>query len=277
LENKTIALPELETLTNTSIAEVNGVQQFNVEITGVNGQTDNDQSNDSRQSNFVAAPFWPSTITVKMKTSNLGANGYFNQGPADVSWEITDMDGTIIDSRTNADVATQYEDDVELPETGFYKLKLTSTNCFGLNWWVLNQSYPIYESGSLKVLKPSGGNLQMNNYTYTGTPRDDWGCSYTQYFSIEKDPAAGVEDFAVSSFKVYPNPAREIVNIAINGEFNPPYKLKLVDLQGRVIYQATGKKKHLQIPVNQFSEGLYILTFENSKNETQSQRVIIGQ
>ena len=124
LEKEVIEFPNLTTLTNISIEQLEGLQQFNVEILTVNGQTDGNSENNLKSSEFETAPNWPSNLVARLQTSNLGANGYLDQSPTDVSWEITDMDGNVIASRTNADVSTLYNDEVEITEPGFYKLKL---------------------------------------------------------------------------------------------------------------------------------------------------------
>src|SRR5699024_2803505 len=127
-KSTTITLPVLDDLTNLSLEETEGKQSFNALITAVNGDDDDESDNNAMNSNFVVAPKWPSTIFVKMKTSNVGANGYLGATPTDVSWKITNMDGQVIESRTDAQSGTQYNDQVAFTETGFYKLTLTSEN-----------------------------------------------------------------------------------------------------------------------------------------------------
>lgn len=276
LTNKTIDLPELESLTDVSLAEEDSPQQFEVTITSVNTQEDSDESNNFMSSNFEVTPKWSSTIIVKMKTSSLGANGSFNSSPADVSWEITDMEGNVVASRTNADVKTSYKDTVSFIDSGFYKLKLTSVNCFGLHWWVLDQGYPpqYYQAGNFKVTDPGGTNLPLHNYTYSGTEHDDWGCSYTQYFSVNAEDV-GVEKVSASTLKVYPIPAESQLNIDITEDFNPPYEIRLINILGETVYQTTATENHTGISVDQFSEGLYFLHLESNNHQKQIKKVLI--
>ena len=275
LEKEIIELPELHTLTNISIEQLQGEQLFDVQILTVNNQADGNADNNLRTSEFVTAPNWPSTIVARLQTSNLGANGYFNQSPTDVSWEITDMEGNVVASRTNADVSTLYNDEVEIDEPGFYKLKLNALFCYGLNWWVLDQSYPIYQAGYFRVTDQSNTNLPMNNYTYSGTPHDDWGCSYTQYFSVGMETLS-TEKEELMSFTIYPNPAKDFININFSESFNEDYKIELIDIQGRKVYESSTQLQTNQIPVAQLTNGLYLLMLKNSSGAKRIEKVMIS-
>ncbi len=274
----TIVLSPLEALTNLSLAETQGTQKFQVNITAVNSQTDDDGSNDTRSSVFEVTPKWPYSITVKMKTNNIGSDGYLNSNPADVSWKILDMQGNIVASRVNANTATLYTDNVTFTKSGFYKFKLTSVNCFGLHWWAFSQGIPAYQGGNLRILDANGNSIPMHNYTY-GTyiygEHDDWGCEYVQYFSV--DVSAGVETVAPTSFKVYPIPAKEQLNIDFEQNFEPPYQIRLINILGKTVYQTTTQKTHVQIPVTSLEAGVYFLHFQHDNHQKQVQKVLIGK
>jgi hypothetical protein len=277
LEETTIELPALADITNMSIAGTPGPHEFEVDITGVNGQTDDDSTNNSLVSDFELAPVWPGDIRVKMKTNNLSSTGSFNANPADVSWEITDMAGNVVASRTNANHSTQYDDLVSLPAAGFYKLKLTSANCLGLYWWAIDAQYPIYEPGNFRVTTLSETNLPMNNYTYSGTPHDDWGCEYVQYFTVAAAGTAGVEDMVHNeSIRVYPNPADDYFNIEVMG-IAPPYDIQLVDITGKSVYQTIAEQQNIQIPTRQLSSGVYMLVFTDGENQKRVEKVVIAR
>ena len=180
-----IALPELPALTNLSLNYATGSYGFTAEIVQVNGQTDADQSNDTITSKFSVAPTWSSTFLVKLQTSSIGANGNLGQNPADASWQITDQNNNIVASRTNANVTTTYYDTVTLNSSGYYTLTVSTSQCYGLNWWALaGQSG--YSAGSFKVIDYTNGNanipLNGNNGT-NSTYHDDFGCGFTQYFT----------------------------------------------------------------------------------------------
>ena len=274
LEKEVIEFPNLTTLTNISIEQLEGLQQFNVEILTVNGQTDGNSENNLKSSEFETAPNWPSNLVARLQTSNLGANGYFNQSPTDVSWEITDMDGNVIASRTNADVSTLYNDEVEITEPGFYKLKLNALFCYGLNWWVL-ENYPAYQAGYFRMTDQNDTNLPLNNYTYSGTPHDDWGCSYTQYFSVGEETLE-IEKQELMTFNIYPNPAKNFINVNFPENLGEAYKIELVDIHGRKVYESSTQIQNNEIPVAQLANGLYVLVLKNESGAKRIEKVMIS-
>tara|TARA_B100001765_G_scaffold184558_1_gene128912 strand:- start:3421 stop:5298 length:1878 start_codon:yes stop_codon:yes gene_type:complete len=274
LEKEVIEFPNLTTLTNISIEQLEGLQQFNVEILTVNGQTDGNSENNLKSSEFETAPNWPSNLVARLQTSNLGANGYLDQSPTDVSWEITDMDGNVIASRTNADVSTLYNDEVEITEPGFYKLKLNALFCYGLNWWVLG-NYPEYQAGYFRMTDQNDTNLPLNNYTYSGTPHDDWGCSYTQYFSVGEETLE-IEKQELMTFNIYPNPAKNFINVNFPENLGEAYKIELVDIHGRKVYESSTQTQNNEIPVAQLANGLYVLVLKNESGAKRIEKVMIS-
>ena len=230
--------------------------------------------NNLKSSEFETAPNWPSNLVARLQTSNLGANGYLDQSPTDVSWEITDMDGNVIASRTNADVSTLYNDEVEITEPGFYKLKLNALFCYGLNWWVLG-NYPEYQAGYFRMTDQNDTNLPLNNYTYSGTPHDDWGCSYTQYFSVGEETLE-IEKQELMTFNIYPNPAKNFINVNFPENLGEAYKIELVDIHGRKVYESSTQTQNNEIPVAQLANGLYVLVLKNESGAKRIEKVMIS-
>ena len=181
----TISLPALTGLTSLSLNSAIGNYQFIAQIQQVNGQTDNDQSNDTLTSNFTVAPTWPSSFVVKLSTNSWGANGNLGSNPSAASWQLTDMNNNILASRTNTNITTTYYDTVTLNSVGFYSLTVSTTHCTGLSWWADAQAYgSSYTAGSFSVLDYNNGNASLPlNGDYTGSYHDDFGCGFTQYFT----------------------------------------------------------------------------------------------
>jgi len=275
-EEKEIKLTALEALKDISLNEESGNLMFEVEIISVNGQEDEDENNNYLSSNFSPAPLWPSQIILKLKTGSKIANGFLsNFGASDISWEIKDMQDNIVESRTNTMVNSEYFDTIALPETGFYKLKIKNENCFGLNWWPF-MGVQNYNQGFFRVTKLNGSNLPMKNYTYTGTAHDDWGCSYTQYFSTDVD-LQNVDIIAKAQIKLYPNPAKDFLYIDLGKGLSAPFKVRLVDIQGRNVYENKLTENQVEIPVQNLNNGLYILIFEDNNQNKFIEKVVIGE
>ena len=185
LTDTAITLPAIHALTNLSLNSATGTHTFAAQILQVNGVTDNDQSNDTLTSQFVIAPKWPYELRIKLITSSLDANGGVGGSPADASWQITDENGNVVASRTNANVTTTYYDTVKLNPSGFYALTVTTSQCYGLSWWALPGNLPGYTAGSFAVQNMLSGNavLALNGTSNSGQYLDDFGCGFTQYFT----------------------------------------------------------------------------------------------
>ena len=183
LTDSTIKLPALPAITNLSLASATGQYGFVAQLLKVNGQIDEDASNNTLTSTFSIAPVWPFQFAVNMTTSTLDASGGIGGSPADASWQITDEHGVVVASRTNNAVHTSYKDTVSLVASGFYTLSVTTTQCYGLKWWALG-GQPGYTSGSI-VVRDYNNNLNLNvsGSTYTGQYHDDFGCGFVQYFT----------------------------------------------------------------------------------------------
>lgn len=269
-----ITLASLDALTELSLEEATGTHQFEVEITAVNGDEDDDLTNNKLRSSFVSAPSWPAKIVVDLKTGSKVANNYiFNTGASDISWDIKDMEGNVVAERNGLLVKKDYVDEVEFEEAGFYKFTIRNSNCFGLYWWPFGQSSS-YTAGFLKIKDANGTILPMNNYKHSGTAHDDWGCVYTQYFST--DAVMNVEQVQNPELVVYPNPAKELVNVQLKGNLTAPYQVNLVDIQGRSVYETQLSEDHLQIPVHQLNKGLYMLVLRDAQQNKYIEKVIVG-
>jgi hypothetical protein len=184
LTDTIISLPAIAALTNLSLNAATGTHTFIAQIQQVNGQADDDHSNDTLTSQFLVAPKWPYKLRIKLLTSSIGADGNFGDNPADASWQITDANGNVVASRTNANITTTYYDTVTLQSSNFYTLSVSTSQCYGLNWWAL-AGQTGYTAGSFAAQNMLSGNavLTLNGTTNSGEFMDDFGCGFTQYFT----------------------------------------------------------------------------------------------
>lgn len=276
LEERHIDLEALAALEEMSAEGLNGVYSFKVKIVSVNGTTDEDATNNMMKSDFVVAPNYPAYMIVDFKTSNIGANGALNGNPADGSWKITDASGNMVFERTNNSPATEYTDTIAFTEAGFYKLTITTSDCGGLNWWAYSGGLSGYKSGHFKLKNGTGTLIPMKDYKYAGQQRDDFGCEFTQYFSISEE-GLGINDFEMegAKIKVYPNPATAVLNVElenISGEGT----VSLINMMGQVVYDRKVKESQLTIPTENLSAGIYTFLYSNAGRQ-YSDKIIIAE
>ncbi len=74
-------------------------------------------------------------------------------------------------------------------------------------------------------------------------------------------------------FKIYPNPAKQFLNIQINS-FEPGSKLTITDVSGKMIFTTIIGNKLTIIDTRTFAKGVYFLTLQN-KIKSLSKKIII--
>lgn len=132
------------------------------------------------------------------------------------------------------------------------------------------------------------GNLQIFNfpdlkaesgYSYIklvglGNSIDNW--NYISEFRIFGYPQIFSSDYEDQIVKVYPNPAREIVNIRIDdAEFNPDF-IRILTLNGKVMYSDIVDPliRDFQVPVN-FTNGIYIVQMGMGNITMFTQKLVV--
>ncbi len=79
--------------------------------------------------------------------------------------------------------------------------------------------------------------------------------------TLEAAPAE--ETFSENSLRIYPNPAREQINVSLGDNENQVTRISLHDLSGRILYQLpVNGESELNIPRGNLQEGIYFLRLE---------------
>jgi hypothetical protein len=278
LTDAVITLGALNTLTNMSLDSItNGIYQFNVKIIAVNGVVDEDTTNNHFKTHFIVAPKWNSTVVFTMKTNTEGIGGV-GSGNSETSWQITDMDGNVVAERINCELSTEYKDTISFSMAGFYKLTINDLGCDGLHWWLWD-ALPEYgiTPGNFTVRNlGSSANIPMSGYTYTGTYRHDFGCSFTHYFTTE-DNATSVNELNkyFYSLQVFPNPAENSLNIKLNGFNNVNGTVTILDALGQTVLENKINTNQFQLNVSALKSGIYNVIFIDSNQSRLQNRIVI--
>jgi hypothetical protein len=258
LENATIELDEcaaLKTATGTD-------NHFIVTILEVNGQADDDATDDVLHSYFDAAPVWTGKILIEMQTNNST-----NAGLSESSWKIVDVDGNIIAQRANNAPNTYYADTVRLGSSS-YQLIVEDAGCDGMKWW----ANPSGGTGFILVSSLNDGNV----YDLKGYFGGDFGCGFKQYFTI--DPATAVINHQQQNktINIFPNPAKSDITIALDGFNTINGNIQIVDAVGKVVYQEAITQSRKNISVATLSGGIYFVKFiDASQQKLPIQKLVI--
>ncbi len=259
LAEQEIDLPELWDL-RIATGTNNG---FYVKVLEVNGQADEDVSNNELHTLFDAAPVWNVHLRISMTTNGSVANGF-----SETSWVIYDNNDNVVAQRINNAPGTTYNDTLELgPAT--YRLEVTDAGCDGVNWW----AYQFYQPN------PGVGNVFVRNMAsliplpLKGYYGGDFGCGFTQYFRTEWP--AGVQDVSTTAgMEVFPNPAKETVSVQLSGLPVFEGTIEMVDVTGRIVLsqQSTGAVQELNVA--HLTNGVYSVVYRHKDGKTHRRLMI---
>ncbi len=233
-------LPEFRTLTGNA-------NTFSVRIMQANNATDADSTNNRMTSTFTAIPTWTPGLRIVMKSNNVGG---------ETGWKIFSSDGTLMASETGPAAATVYTDTVQL-QPGCYRMEVSDAGCDGLAWW----ANPAAGTGNLNVYRLGGTPL-----TLTGYFGGDFGCGFTQYFTVAGTEASVQEVGSGShaAMQAVPNPASSSVQLVLSGLDDFKGTLVAVDALGRIVHSAAVTASETTLDVSQWPVGVYTLTFRTT-------------
>jgi hypothetical protein len=84
----------------------------------------------------------------------------------------------------------------------------------------------------------------------------------------------GIEDNALNTFALYPNPANSVINLRVDGVDLSEYTVSISDMLGRLVYNSKLSSNNNAINIGSFSEGVYNMTISNGTQNTITKRFI---
>jgi hypothetical protein len=91
--------------------------------------------------------------------------------------------------------------------------------------------------------------------------------------------AIGINEFKnfENNISIYPQPAKEVLNISSNSFYGKEVIVKVYDITGKLMSneKVVPSNDKTQLQISNLSDGVYILQIKNSKNETAVKRLII--
>ena len=145
----------------------------------------------------------------------------------------------------------------------------------GIDGWIIENIGPI---GS-QYLFPTGRNC--NDSTVICFEQQSFKCYQDSLIGLFNPSAidceyllnhVGVEETKNQTFRIFPNPTSDFVNIEFKG--TGKYELTLFDQNGKIIISKKLTKKKERINLAGFSHGVYTLRIENDKRDITIERII---
>lgn len=105
--------------------------------------------------------------------------------------------------------------------------------------------------------------LMTTGNAFTLRFRSDSITTRTGYSLVWSCPTAATEEIVLQDILIYPNPARDFLNISLQNQIQGPWSIFLYDTNGRLLKSMQSRKSdYLAMPVGEFRPGLYLLKIQ---------------
>jgi hypothetical protein len=228
--------------------EVDTEATYSVEIQSVNGGA------------IHYAPFGTAEVgNIFMANTaehvNLQVNVYTDNYPTEIRWRIKDSNGTIIANAgpyqgpTNGggpDANTTKTHNISVAPSECYTIELLDS--YGDGWGLASSAQnntpgvEVLREGNSIVFVDGSGSFSNNN-------------PLIRPAAFKTAATLGVENVEVTEFSVYPNPSTGIFNINTSEMVN----IKVVDITGKVVYQAQNVDNNGVVNLSSLQKGVYLM------------------
>ena len=95
---------------------------------------------------------------------------------------------------------------------------------------------------------------------------------------LRKVPAVvdGINEMELTQFSVYPNPAKDVINLSFEGNTNELYNLTILSSLGKLVYsqeyQSISGKNEIKIDLNELAEGNYLISIDKENEHILTNR-----
>lgn len=233
------------------LPEINfaGSNEVTVEAVELNGDKEDKYTFDNKFIYDVVTPYVipnDGILRFQLKTSE----------PENFSIDIVNDEGTVVETLTFDKAGSVLKKDYTLPEYGCYRIVLKNSQGNGIGnstsfWGILDS-----KKGKIAVAEP-GEKLFRNEY----------------YVEVLFDGTYAIEDVVAENVKIYPNPAKSVVNVSAEN-LN---KVTVYNSIGQVVYAQTADSDNMMINVESWTNGLYYINLETKSGATSSQKVVINK
>jgi len=248
---------------------VNEDSDYVVEIQSLNGEEPHYDFGETEVNVVISNTVEQVDLQVKVYTDNY---------PSEISWAIKNSAGTVIANggpyqAGNADQWGGGGPDANT--TKIHNIVVTPSECYSVelydsygDGWVYNSTaapvsgLEIFENGTSVVFVNGNGNFGgINPNTAPELVRPS---------AFKTGATLGAENFQIVEFSVYPNPSTGIFNISTS----EVVKINVVDITGKVIYQASSVQGDTVINLSNLQSGVYLMNV-SGENINKTEKLII--
>ena len=232
---------------------INGHNTFHVDLSNPNGTQDEYGPNNHYKTSFELSPEFENEFVINFKTNKVS---YQNR------YEIVDSEGTIVYEKHEFENLTMYRDTVLLAD-GCYTFTLYDSGDNGISFWANTQG-----TGFLYFKDLSGTTI----YNFRG----DFGKFTSLDFTIGMAVNLPQNNFE-GHIDVFPNPAKNQVNIAIGLAYEQDVVFRIFDISGKEIitknYKGSAKITD-RINTSGLEAGMYLVSIQTAEGVTNKKLII---
>jgi hypothetical protein len=108
------------------------------------------------------------------------------------------------------------------------------------------------------------------------TVEDEYGCIATDTISVVFDPCLGSQSQEIfSDISIFPNPAKNEINIHIKNYDNSPFYCKIINPQGQLVKTFEITNPNYLLNTHDIASGLYDIIIENKNQRINKKMVIV--
>ena len=107
----------------------------------------------------------------------------------------------------------------------------------------------------------AGAGNHTVNYNFTNSN----GCSGSANINFTVSICTGINEFESKLISVYPNPAKDLINIELNN-LSEMSKIEMYDVIGKLVYSVQTKDSLIPINVNELNNGVYTIRIINNQS-----------
>lgn len=232
-----------------------GSHTFYTTITTVNGIADDNATNNSKSQAFSISPNYVTTNVVY----TLQRDKYASE----TTWNLKNSAGAVVYS------GGPYQDASTLPAVITQTFVVNADECYT---FTINDSY-----GDGICCSSQGGSGYYNLKTSSGTVMvsgTNFGSSASTKFAVNQ--ALATSDFGtyLNNITLYPNPAKNVLNISIQGDTTLPDTFVIYNSLGQTIQSTkVNSVSNLTVNTSALSNGIYFVKI-NKDNESKTLRFI---